>query len=118
MSMALNPKGIKVYIDGVFAAGAKNLSLTRTRRIHKVRSCLQNDSAGTVEFGRECVVCLDEVILSDGGSVFADECQVKLIAGNKIIICSSCVWTRRAWTVKDGMAVEAWEFMCEGWEET
>lgn len=117
MSMALNPKNIKVYINDVFVAGAKKLNLTRTRKLHRVRSCLQNDSVDIVEFGRECTISLDEVLLTEGNAVFADECQLRLIVGNRNIVCNSCVWTKRAWTVKDGMAVEAWELVCERWEE-
>lgn len=118
MNSFLNTKDIKVYVDGQFVAGAEHLSISRSRCMHKVRSCLQNESVAMVDFGTECTVSLECVLLTNGNSIFEDECQIEIIGGNRRICCTSCFWTKREWDIKNGTAYETWVFICESWEET
>lgn len=118
MNSFLNTKDIKIYIDGQFIAGAEHLSLSRSRRMHKGRSCLQNNSANIVNFGTECTICLEKVLLTDENTVFEDECRIEIVGGNRKICFHSCFWTKREWIVKNGTAYETWVFICEDWEET
>ncbi len=118
MSNFLNTRNIKVYIDGVFAAGAERFGFSRSRNMHKIRSCLQNKSADMIDFGSECTLCLENVFLADGNTTFGDKCQIEIVAGKRRIRCTSCFWTKREWNIKDGTAYETWNFICEDWEET
>lgn len=121
MSYFLNGKDVHIYIDGKKIAGAEKLRLIHSRRLHKIRNCFCNQSAGTVDFGTDYIVRLENILFADNTQNLTSkheiESEIDIVRGEKIYKCFSCLWAKREFEVHDNEVRENWEFICEKLEE-
>lgn len=113
----LNGKDVHIYIDGKEIAGAEKLRLIHFRKLHKVRNCFCNQSAGIVDFGTNYTVRLENIIFAGDTQNLTGkhetESEIYIVEGGRTYRCFSCLWEKRELEVQNGEVRENWEFICE-----